>query len=320
MNQFIFEELTGMPTVLATNRAKRPDKTGVVNVKKDFDKSKEDIKTREKVDFFAKGNEHLTPPAVYQDQEDWNVRVIPNKFPILPDHEVIIHSPDPDLDISELPHEQNVKIIRAMLNRMPYYTSQDKEVFIFNNRGGKAGASLTHPHTQLVALRGFPGILETEKSHALRYYNEHDSCYWCDYVRDELGESKRVVYATPHFALMVPRASRWSYEMILIPKKHRSNFEYIDEVEVNDFARILKAALYAYDKLFGKPDRNFWIHTQRFDPFHWHVGFLPHIKVFGGLELGAGIWVSDKATPEDAASDLHLFVRECYEAEKTSIA
>ncbi len=166
MNQFIFEELTGMPTVLATNRAKRPDKTGAVGAKKVADKSKEDTKPKEKVDFFAKGNEHMTPPAVYQDQDDWNVRVVPNKFPILADHEVIIHSPDPLLDISELPHEQNVKIIRAMLNRMPYYTSQDKEVFIFNNRGGKAGASVTHPHTQLVALKGFPGIIETEKSHA----------------------------------------------------------------------------------------------------------------------------------------------------------
>jgi UDPglucose--hexose-1-phosphate uridylyltransferase len=113
-----------------------------------------------------------------------------------------------------------------------------------------------------------------------------------------------VVYESKHFVVMVPKASRWSYEMILIPKSHRPNFEYIDEVEINDFSRVLKGALKAYDNLFNKPDRNFWIHTQRYDPYHWHVGFIPHIKVVGGLELGAGIWVSDRASPEQAAAEL----------------
>jgi galactose-1-phosphate uridylyltransferase len=75
----------------------------------------------------------------------------------------------------------------------------------------------------------------------------------------------------------------------------------IDEPEINDFAVVLKKLLQTYGKAFNYPDRNFWIRTQRYDPFHWHVGFLPHLKVFGALELGAGIWVNDKASPEDAA-------------------
>ena len=318
MSRFIFEELTGMPTILATSRAKRTDQTGAVKDKKEA-KVSEDAKPKKKVDFFAKGNEHMTPQAVYQDQDDWNVRVFPNKFPLVANHEVIVHSPHPEEDIEELPHEQNVRYVRALLNRMPVYTSKDMEVFIFNNRGGKAGASLTHPHTQLVALKGFPGIIETEKNNANRYYNEHNTCYWCDLIKSELWYGERIVYESPHFVLLVPNASRWSYEMMLVPKSHKSNFEYISEVEINDFARMLKAALFAYNELFDRPDRNFWIHTQRFDPFHWHVGFLPHIKVFGGLELGAGIWVSDKATPEDAAKRLSEPVKKCYESESVSI-
>jgi len=119
--------------------------------------------------------------------------------------------------------------------------------------------------------------------------------------------------------LIVPKASRWSYEMVLFPKKHNPNFEYMNEVEINDVSRILKAALSAYDQLFNRPDRNFWVHTQRYDPFHWQVGFIPHIKVFGGLELGAGIWVSDKATPEDAAATLGEVVKRVYDEEKTSL-
>ena len=89
----------------------------------------------------------------------------------------------------------------------------------------------------------------------------------------------------------------------------------MNEMEIGDFAIVLQAALRAYDELFDRPDRNFWIHTMRYEPYHWHVGFLPHIKVLGGLELGAGIWVSDKATPEDAARQLGEKVKYCCELE-----
>lgn len=314
MGTFIFDELTGSPTVLATNRIKRTDQTGAVKGEK------KDAPVAPKACFFCKGNENLTPPAVYQDADDWNVRVFVNKFPIVDYHEIIVHSPYHDKDLTELPDEQTVKYVRALLNRTNYYTSQGLEVMVFNNRGGTAGASVLHPHSQLVALAGFPGIIELEKHEALKYYNEHHSCYWCDMWKSELVIKERVIYESKHFVLVVPKASRWSYEMILVPKSHKPNFEYIDEMEINDFAKMLKASLYAYDKMFNRPDRNFWIHTQRYDPFHWHVGFIPHIKVFGGLELGAGIWVSDRASPEEAATQLGERVREMYEGTVTAIS
>ena len=313
MSKFIFDELTGIPTILATNRAKRVDQTGAAGNKPE--PSKDD---KPQVCFFCRGNENLTPEAVYQDSDECYVRVFPNKFPLVDCHEIVVHSPDHDKDIPDFNHEQNVKIVRAFLNRTNYYTSQGKEVMIFNNRGGKAGASILHPHSQIVALPGFPGIIEMEKNKALRYVNEKNSCYWCDTVKDGLMQTN-LVYESKHFALLVPEASRWSYEMILIPKNHRPNFEYMDEVEINDFARIMKSALYAYDVLFDRPDRNFWIHNQRYEPYHWHVGFIAHIKVMGGLELGAGIWVSDKAAPEDAAKTLSVHVKECYENETLSL-
>ncbi len=318
MSLFIFDELTDVPTILATNRAKRTDQTGAVGKTSTLDKTEKSVKDTHAC-FFCKGSESLTPEAVYKDSDEWNVRVFHNKYPIVDDHEIIVHSPNHDADISELPHEQNVRIIRAYLHRTNYYTSRGKEVLIFNNRGGKAGASILHPHSQIVALPGFPGIIELEKNKALRYMNEHNNCYWCDVIKGEHLDGN-LVYESKHFVLLVPSASRWSYEMILIPKSHRPNFEYIDEVEINDFARMMKAALYAYDVLFSRPDRNFWIHTQRFEPYHWHVGFISHIKTLGGLELGAGIWVSDKATPEDAAAQLREKVKESYESATVSLA
>lgn len=305
MNTFVFDPLTGEPTIIATNRAKRVDQTGAVSsIQNAKATDSESEKPKKRTDYFAKGNEHLTPPTLYQDEDDWNVRVFKNKFPLLEDHEIVVHSPFEDKDIEDLPIEQTVRIIRAYLNRVAYYNAKDKEVFIFNNRGGKAGASIEHPHSQILAAKGFPGTMEREKSAALHYFNEFGRSYWSDEMQKELGYGKRVIHESAHFVLYVPYVSRWSYEMRLVPKEHRPNILYITEPEIQDFARILKGALVAYNQLFDRPDRNFWIHNLRYEPYHWHVGFLPHIKVFGALEMGAGIWVSDKATSEDAAADL----------------
>ncbi|MBI4091244.1 DUF4931 domain-containing protein [candidate division WWE3 bacterium] len=291
MGRFIFDPLTSEPTILATERAKRTDQTGVVS----------QGTVSGNVCFFCKGNEHQTPPTLYQDTEDWGVRVVKNKYPIIDDHEVVIHSPHHDKDLEDLDHDQVVRIIRAFLNRLHFYTSQEKEVFIFNNRGKKAGASLNHPHSQIIALKGFPGILQNERAWSIKYYDEKNTCFWCDEVKEVLADRSRVVLETSHYVVLVPKACRWSYEVRIIPKNHKPNFGYIDESEINGFAGVLQKVIQAYGNAFNYPDRNFWIHTERYDPYHWHVGFLPHLKVFGAVELGAGIWVSDKATPEDAA-------------------
>lgn len=318
MGKFIFDPLTGVPTILATNRAKRPDQTGAVASIKpttEDEAARKAAAEEQRKYIFCKGNEHLTPPAVYQDADDWNVRVFPNKFPLLEDHEIFVHSPDPEKDIAEFDCEQNVRLIRAYLNRIQYYTSQEKEVIIFNNRGGKAGASISHPHSQLVAAKGFPGDVARKKTNALKYFNEKESCYWCDEIQKLIRTKERLVYESAHFVIYVPMACRWSYQMYLVPKEHRPNFEYISEVEIQDLAKVLKASLKTYDILFDRPDRNFWIHSTMYEPFHWHIGFLPHIKVFGALELGSGIWVSDKATPEYAAKELGEVFREICEKE-----
>jgi len=319
MGVFIFDDLTNTPTILAPGRAKRDDQTGSLSKSTSDTSSSNEVPNFDKTLIFSKGNEHLTPPSVYQDSDDWNVRVIPNKYPIIGDHEVIIHSPFKDKDIEDLSIEQTVRILRAYLNRVTYYTGQDKEVMIFNNRGGKAGASIIHPHSQIVALKGFPGTVELEKESALKYYNTKNSCYWCDLSKSELENNECVVLSSPHFTVVVPKASRWSYETLLIPKNHRPNFQFINEIEINDLATVIKSLLRAYDTLFERPDRNFWIHTMRYEPYHWHMGFIPQLKVMGGLELGAGIWVSDKATPEEAAQKLGKYTREYYESEKLSI-
>ncbi len=298
MSNFVYDDLTGIPTILAASRADRPDQTGAEK------KVKASSRKKENVDFFAKGNENLTPPAVYLDQEDWNVRVFPNKFPFMETHEIIVHSPYLKKDLEDLPIEQNARYLRAVLNRVEYYTQQGKEVFLFNNRGARAGASLAHPHSQLVAAKGFAGNIELEKDGALHYFNSHNSCYWCDMLKAEKELGSRVVFESTHFMLLAPKASRWGYETKLFPKKHTPNISLIEEYEIMDLAALLKAVLTAYDRLLDRPERNFWLHSQIYEPYHWFFTFMPRISVMAGLELGAGIWVNGRIAPEDAAREL----------------
>ncbi len=314
MSKLLFDKLTRMPSVLATNRAKRPDQVGGVVAKdaKEIEAEKKSTEPKKKVDFFAKGNEEMTPPTLYQDQEDWNVRVFSNKFPLMDKHEVIVHSPDGYTDLPNLPREQVVRYIEAVLNRVDHHLKEGLEVYVFNNRGAEAGASVTHPHSQLVALRGFPGIIEEKREAALNYFDENGSCYWCDLIQDELDDKSRVVYDGEHFVVLVPKVCRWSYEMMLLPKRHLPNMVYMNEAEIDDLAKTLQGALHAYDALFNFPDRNYWFYTEKNEPFHWHMGFIAHIKEFGALELGAGIWVNDKATPEDAATQLGGAIKEYF--------
>ena len=106
---------------------------------------------------FCSGNEAMTPPEVYRigsgekDKGGWSVRVVPNKFPITDTHEVIIHSPDCEKDVDVLPLEQVIKVMTAYRDRYRAHEA-DGQVLIFCNHGFSAGASLKHPHSQLVVV------------------------------------------------------------------------------------------------------------------------------------------------------------------------
>lgn len=311
---FVYDALTNSPTLLVPARSKRKDETGAVSGKPSVSSNN--------ICVFCKGQEHLTPPTLYEDAPDWNVRVFKNKFALVEDHEVVVHSPFDDKDFQNLPVEHGVKIIQAYISRIKHHNAQNKDVFLFNNKGAKAGASIKHPHTQLVALEIFPGTLQKERESVELYHSAHNSCYWCDLIKletEEQTDKQRVIHESPYFVTLVPIASRWSFEMLLVPKVHKNNFADLSEAEITDLALVLKSAISAYDRLFGDPDRNFWVHTLRFEKFHWHLGLIPQIKTLGGMELGAGIWVSDKATPEDAAALLREPMNQVYNEEIFSL-
>jgi len=267
---------------------------------------------------FCVGNEDLSPVEVYRlpagttDNRAWQVRVIPNKYPITDFHEVIIHSPDHKQDIDELPLEQVERVFRTYRDRYNFYKNRRDDLYIhvYNNIGKEAGASLKHPHSQLVVFNRIPKEVLEEIEGAKDFWKRKHVCPYCDLLKKEISIKERVVIESDFFLVLTPFESEWPYEITLFPKKHQADFGQISDDELLDLASVLPKTLQAYNRVLSKPDRNFWIHSlpikNRPSPnyYHWHLDLIPRIKTLGGLELGAGIMVDDRVGPEQAAREL----------------
>ena len=268
---------------------------------------------------FCVGNEDLAPTEVYRlpagttGNDEWQVRVIPNKYPITDFHEVIIHSPDHERDLDELPLEQIELVLRTYKDRYNSYKNQraDFYIHIYNNAGKEAGASIRHPHSQLVVFNQIPEEVAEEIEGAKDYFEKNNTCPYCDLIKEELGSKERVVLESDFFVVLTPFQSEWPYEITVLPKNHQPDFGRIGGEGLADLASVLQQTLKAYNKILSKPARNFWIHSLpirghdlRSQYYHWHLDLIPRIKTLGGLELGAGIMVDDRVGPEQAAREL----------------
>lgn len=212
---------------------------------------------------------------------EWLVRVITNKFPLTDYHEVFVHSPDHYKDLGELQLEQVSAVLGAYRERFQYHTRTNHgNVLIFLNHNVNAGASLHHPHSQLVVTP--PEVeLHTEEREIIN----------------------NVVFESEHFVACCPDFSQWEYELWLVPKSlGQMTFGEASDLELTDLALDLKRVLHCldFDMPFSKggdgPSYNFYIyHGQR-----WFLRITPRINVEAGFEIGSGIMVNE-VEPERAA-------------------
>jgi len=283
---------------------------------------------------FCAGNEHLTPPEVHayrkkggSNAEGWEVRVIPNKYPALSfdgkpqkqgkgvfdmmngigAHEVIIETPDHDKDLSDLDQAHLEKIVESLKDRSLQLRGDKRfrYVMIFRNRGKQAGASLVHPHTQLIALPMVPKNVSEELKGALSYYEYKERCIYCDILEHELGRQKRIVSQNDNYAAICPFTSRFAFETWIVPKKHFAAFDYITPDMVCDLAAMLKDVVGRINKTFDNPPYNFIIHTSPIEErireeYHWHLEIIPKLTKVAGFEWGSGFYVNP-TSPEEAA-------------------
>ncbi|GAB4160603.1 MAG: galactose-1-phosphate uridylyltransferase [Planctomycetota bacterium] len=286
---------------------------------------------------FCEGNESETPPEIIAYRENsepnrpgWQVRVVPNKFPALGiegelgkrgdgiydrmngigAHEVIIETNRHVEELADIEEREIVQVLWAWRDRMVDLKRDRRFVYgsIFKNVGLPAGASLQHTHSQLIVTPVVPKTVAEEMSGCLNFYNYRGRCLFCDMIVQEKEDGRRIVMQTENFMVITPYASRFPFEMWLLPTKHSSVFENIANYSINELARVLKNALQRLNNALDRPPYNFVIHTGPFDRgeltyYHWHIEIIPRIVRVAGFEWSTDFYINP-VPPEEAASFL----------------
>jgi UDPglucose--hexose-1-phosphate uridylyltransferase len=288
---------------------------------------------------FCYGNEALTPPEIDSVRElhtpantpGWQVRVVPNKFPALHiegeldrkgmgiydlsngigAHEVLIETPYHHKDIPDLLNEEIEKFVMMYCRRMSDLERDQrfKYIMLFRNYGFAAGASLEHPHTQLIALPMVPKNVMEEIKGAASYFEYRERCLFCDMIRQEIQEKERVIIENKYFIVFCPFVSRFPFEIWILPKKHNGRFCQMSQEESVAFAVVLKDTITKIKKVFVNLSYNFIVHSAPIngdsasESYHWHLEFMPKLTRVAGFEWGTGFYLVP-TPPELAASYL----------------
>ena len=225
-------------------------------------------------------------------------------------HEVFIETPRHDLTISTL-SEQNVADLVWMYRERMIDLEKDerfKFILIFRNSGQAAGASLSHPHSQLIATPTVPKRISEELAGALTYFDFKDRCVFCDMIDEERAFKRRIVEENEDFITFCPVAARFPFEMWLLPKKHSDKFSGIKDDKLSSFASCFQRSVRRLDNTLGRPPYNYIIHTTPCNMskqyyYHWHMEIMPRLTQIAGFEWGTGFYINPMP-PEMAAEKL----------------
>ncbi|MDT8271946.1 MAG: HIT domain-containing protein [Desulfomonilia bacterium] len=287
---------------------------------------------------FCPGNEHLCPPEILANRPQgsqpndarWNLRVIPNRSPLLTieedykrlgeglydkitgvgANEVIIETPRHDIRQSQMTLAEFETLLWAYRDRIIdlKHDSRMRYVLIYKNYGALAGATLEHTYSLLMALPIVPRGIIDELEGARKHYGYKERCIYCDIIRQEIQFESRVIAETTTFLAIEPFAPKVAFETWILPKRHIPRFENIEPREIHDLAIIFKEILLRLDKGLNLPDYNYAIHSAPFgnevDPYyHWHIEIMPRLESRTGLEWGSELYIN-ATPPEDAAKYL----------------
>ncbi len=316
--------ITGDYVVIATGRARRPE---------DFSKNE-----RDKNDPGIKKCLFENPEKTGQEKDvliykksdgEWTLRVFPNKYPAFTAAKIIKHLEDGPYfamdgygyheiivtrdhykQIALMDKPEIAEIFDAYQERYIALMSKKNINFtgIFHNHGVEAGASIAHPHSQLMAIPVVSPYVRMELDGAELYHKANRHCAYCVMSEWEKKKKERVIFENGEFIAFCPFASRAAFEVWVMPKKHSPYFERITNEEKIKLAEVFGKTLNAIYKSLNDPPYNFYVHTSPCDGkdyphYHWHIEILPHTATWAGFELGTGIEIST-IRPEEAAEFL----------------
>jgi len=293
---------------------------------------------------FTHGREYLTPPEVFairpnngpHNSADWQVRVVPNRYPALrvegdltrrPDciydsmtgigaHEVVIETHQPDIPFHMLPPEQIVRVLEAIRARWDDLRRDVrlKHLVAFKNHGALAGATLRHPHSQIVATPFVPPAAAARLDAAREHFARTDRSLFQDILETERQVGERVIVQNHEFAAFCPYASRTPFEIAVYPSFQSNDFSRCQSHDFWPLAEILREVLARLYASLDDPPFNLLLISAPLqenalrwptirEDFRWHIEILPRLAIFAGFEMATGCFINT-VTPEEAARHL----------------
>jgi len=345
MPQLRKDPIIGRWVIIATERGLRPN---------DFKKGERPPKPKHPDSCpFCEKNEEQTQPEVFavrrimsrRNKPGWDVRVVPNVSPLLDAkggvhrhavgmydiisgvgaHEVIVETPKHIADLRGLDLKQIEKVVKTYITRFRMLREDKglKYVLLFKNYGWAAGGGdIEHARSQLIATPVTPKRVKEELSGARKYFEYKERCVFCDMIRQDTVDSKRIVGIDDGFITVVPFAARFPFEMWILPLEHSCDFHKMSSERSKQFAKTLKSAFTRLFNVVGDVPYNMVVHTAPFRrtaragywmsierDYHWHVEIMPRLSEIAGFEWGTGFYINSMP-PEDAAK----FLREANHA------
>jgi len=323
MSEFRQDPTTGSFVIIAPERGGRPGARSRSSTEQRLPRFDERCP-------FCPGNEAQLPGIIAetpaQEPPGWSTRVVPNKFPALtPDavahqdathlavagkgfHEVIIESPYHDADLATMEISQISDVVATYHRRFCELSQQPgiAAVVLFRNHGARSGASLVHPHAQIIALALVPPRLQAMADWGSRQGTQTGQCPTCAELARELPAAKRIIEESTNFVALVPFAAKVSCEQWLVPRRHSASFAGIRADELTDLAALLRRALQRLKTAHGDPPYSFAIESagsgSDAEPYlHWRLRIVPDLVNWGGFERGAGMPINPSAPEADAA-------------------
>lgn len=247
-------------------------------------------------------------------------------------HEVVIDHCNHGIAIHEMSTDHLASLFGIYQQRMTELYHSDrrlKYVLVFKNFGPAAGASIAHTHSQIIATPVVPENVQNEVHHSHLYHNKYGQCVFCSLIDEALtyeatiydrnsGEIRRkidvgqyVIERSDHFIAIKPFASRYEWEIHILPLQHRADFIDSGTAELTDFAGLFRRTMARLEKVVGGVQYNFFLHSLPHgeehrncqQSYHWHLEICPRTSIPTGFELGSGLFVST-VSPEEAAKAL----------------
>ncbi len=320
MSQLRLNPLTGRWVTLVADRAKRPTDFAPRVAQVEADPSRPCP--------FCPGNEESTPPALEQiDSEGkWTLRVVPNLFPAFEGdgnltvrnlgpvhtmadasgiHEVFVITPDHTAGVGTFTDKVILDVMTALRRRFEEHarTPNVRYTQAFINHGREAGASLAHPHGQILGLPFVPGeILEEERA----FERFKGGCILCATIDAERVDNKRVVLESEHAVVVAPYWSGSPYELLIIPESHDAHLTDSTDGVLTAIGIAIRDSIRMLNNTLGDVAYNLVFHTapsHHSGNFHWHVHLWPKLTTAAGFEKGTGVLINI-VPPEDAAFEL----------------